>query len=98
VAGAVFVLAGEGGREGVCVGDVTVERRVQAVRVLMWEAMRDEDGELVHHVWVRAKQFSKVEMRNGWPFAFRAELGSSAVTQLGDCCSDCTQAVLIHFF
>ncbi len=68
------------------------------VRVLMRETVWDEDGELVGRIRVRAKQFSKIEVRNGGPFAFRAELGSSAVTQLGDCCSGCTWTVFIRFF
>ena len=94
---AVFVFAGEGGGEGMCVGDVAAEHRVQAVGVLMQETVRDEDGELVGRVWVRVKQFSKIEMRDGGPFRFRAELGSPTVTQLGDCCSACTRVVFIRF-
>src|SRR5713101_4830516 len=97
MARAVFVLTGEGGGEGMCVGDMAMERRVQAVGVLVREAVWDEDGELVGRVWVRAKQFSKIEMRDGGPFWFRAELGSPTVTQLGDCCSACTQVVFIRF-
>ena len=92
---AVFVLAGEGSGEGVRVGDVAMERRVQAVGILVRETVRDEDGELVGRVWVRAKQFSKIEMRDGGPFRFRVELGSPVVTQLGDCCSACTWVVFI---
>ena len=80
MARAVFVLIDEGGREGVCVGDVATERRVQAVGVLVREAVWDEDGELVGRIWVRAKQFSKIEMRDGGPFRFRVELGSPVVT------------------
>jgi len=80
VARAVGVLASERGGEGVFVGDVAVEHRIQAVGLLVREAMRGEDGELVGHVRVRAKQASKVEVRNGSPLRFRAELGSSVVT------------------
>ncbi len=46
------VSAGEGGREGVLVGDVVVEHRVQVVEVLVQEVMWHEDGELVHGVRV----------------------------------------------
>ena len=79
-------------------GDVATECWVQAVGVLVQKAVRDEDGELVGRVWVRAKQFSKIEMRDGGPFGFGAELGSPVVTQLGDCCSADAWAVLIRFF
>ena len=64
----------------------------------MRKAVRDEDGELVGRVGVRAKQFSKIEVRDGGPFSFRAELGSPSVPQFGDGWSVCTWAVLIHFF
>ena len=98
VTGAVLVFAGEGGGEGVHVGDVTVKHRIQAVGLLVHEAVWDEDRELVRRVWVRAKQVNKIEVRDRGPLAFGAELGLSAVTQLGDCCSACTWAVLICFF
>jgi len=91
----VVVLAGEGGGEGVFVSDVAAERWVQTVRLLVREAIWDEDGKLVGHVRVRAKQASKVDVTDGGPFRFGAELGSSAVTQLGDCCSACTWVVFI---
>ena len=97
MAGAVRVFAGEGGREGVLVGDVTVERWIQAVGFLVREATWDEDGELVGRVRVRAKQASKIEVRNGGPLRFRVELGSSSITQLGDCCSACAWVVFICF-
>ena len=80
MAGAVGVLASEGGREGMFMGDVAAECRVQAVGLWVWEAMRDEGGELVSCVRVRAKQASKVNVRDGRPLSFGAELGSSAVT------------------
>ncbi len=56
MAGAVRVLAGEGGREGMFVSDMVVERWVQAVGVLVQKAMRDKGGELVCGVQVRAKE------------------------------------------
>jgi len=56
VAGTVGVLASKGGGEGMFVSDVAVEHWIQAVGVLVWEVMRDEDGELVGGVWVRAKK------------------------------------------
>ncbi len=56
VAGAVRVLASEGGGEGVFVGDVAVEHWVESVGILVWETMWDKDGELVCGVWVRAKE------------------------------------------
>ena len=56
VAGTVGVLAGEGGGEGMFVGDMALEHWVQAVRILVRKAMWDEDGELVGGVWVRAKE------------------------------------------
>ncbi len=52
MAGAVVVLAGEGSREGMFVGDVAAERWVQAVQILMQEVMQGEDGELVGRVRV----------------------------------------------
>ncbi len=93
----MFVLAGEGGGEGVCVGDVAAQRRIQAVGVLVRETMRDEGGELVGCVGVRAKQFSKIEVRDGGPFRFRAELGSPTVTQFDSCCSVRTWVVFMRF-
>ena len=84
MAGAVGVFAGEGGGEGMFVGNVVAEHRVQAVGFMVWEAMQNEDSELVGRVRVRAKQASKVDVRNGGPLSFGAELGLSAVTQLGD--------------
>jgi|SRR6266851_2353014 len=96
MAGAVGVPAGKGSREGMFVGDVVVERWIQAVGLLVREAMWDEDGELVGHVRVRVKQASKVNVRDGRPLRFGAELGSSAVTQLGDCCRACIWVVFIH--
>ena len=83
VAGTVGVLAGEGGREGMFVGDVAMKRWVQAVGFLVQKVARDEDGKLVGGVRVRAKQQSKIKVRDGRPLAFGVELGSSAVTQLG---------------
>ncbi len=56
VAGTVGVLASKGGGEGMFVSDVAVEHWIQAVGVLVWEAVWDEDGELVGGVWVRAKK------------------------------------------
>ena len=61
------------------------------------EAVRDEDGELVSRIRVRVKQASKVDVTDGRPHRFGAELGSSAVTQLGDCCSACTRIIFIRF-
>jgi len=84
VAGAVVVLAGKGSREGVFVGDVAMEHWVQTVGILVQEAMRDKDGELVGGVRVRAKQASKIDVTDGGPLSFGVELGLSAVTQLGD--------------
>ena len=84
MAGAVGVLAGEGGGESVLVGDVAAEHQVQAIGLLVREAMWDEDSELVGRVRVRAKQASKIDVTDGRPLRFGAELGSSAVTQLGD--------------
>jgi len=52
MAGAVGVLASEGGREGMFMSDVVVERWVQAVGVLVQEVVRREDGELVCSVRV----------------------------------------------
>ncbi len=52
MAGTVVVFAGEGSRKGVFVGDMAAERSVQAVGLLVWEAMRDEDVELVGRVGV----------------------------------------------
>src|SRR6266851_986910 len=98
MAGAVGVAARKSGGEGVFMGDVAAERWVQAVGFLVWEVMWDEDGELVGHVRVRVKQASKVEVMDGGPLGFGAELGSSVVTQLRDCCSVCTRVVFIHPF
>ncbi len=84
VAGTVGVLAGEGGGEGMFVGDMALEHWVQAVRILVRKAMWDEDGELVGGVWVRVKKRSKIDVTDGRPLRFGAELGSPAVTQL-DC-------------
>ena len=50
------VLASEGGREGMFVGDVVVECWVESVGVLVREVMWDEDGELVCGVRVRVKE------------------------------------------
>ena len=94
----MLILAGEGGGEGMCMGDVASERRIQAVGVLVRKTVWDEDGELVGHVRVRVKQANKIEVRDGGPFWLRAELGSPTVTQLGDCCSACTRVILIRFF
>ena len=47
MAGTVGVLAGEGGREGVLVGDMAAEHWVQAVGILVWEVMWRKDGKLV---------------------------------------------------
>jgi len=52
VAGAVGVATGEGGREGVLVGDVAAEHWVQVVGFVVWETVWDEDGELVGRVGV----------------------------------------------
>jgi len=84
VAGAVRVLAGEGSREGVFMGDMVLECWVQAVGVLVWKAMWDEDSELVGGVWIRAKKRSKIDVTDGRPLLLGAEFGTSAVPQL-DC-------------
>ncbi len=97
MAGAVGVVAGESGGEGVLVGDVAAECWIQAVGFLVGEMVRDEDGELVGHVRVRAKQASKVDVMDGGPLGFGAELGSSVVTQLGYCCSGRTWVIFMHF-
>ncbi len=83
MAGAVGVSASEGSGEAVFVGDVAMERRVQAVSFLMQEAMWDEDGGLVCGVQVRAKERSKIDVTDGGPFLLRAELRTSSVPQLG---------------
>ncbi len=46
------VLASEGGREGMFVSDMVMEHWIQVVGVLVWEVMRDEDGEFVGGVQV----------------------------------------------
>ncbi len=56
MAGAVRVFASKGGGEAVFVGDVAVECWVQAVGLLVWEAVQDKDGELVCGIRVRAKK------------------------------------------
>ena len=78
------VLAGEGGREGVLVGDVATEHWIEAVGILVWKAMWDEDSELVGGVWIRAKKRSKIDVTDGRPLLLGAEFGTSAVPQL-DC-------------
>ena len=52
MARAVGVVTGESGGEGMLVGDMAVERWIQAVGVLVWETTQGEDGELMGHVRV----------------------------------------------
>jgi len=97
VAGAVGVFAGEGGRERVFVGDVAADCWIEAAGFLMREAMWDKDHELVSCVRWQAKQGSKVKVTNGWPLRLGAELGSSTVTQGGECSTVCVRPIFMHF-
>jgi len=99
VSSAVQVLTGKGSGYGMGVGDVLGECWIQVIWVLVWEAVWLEDGELVCSVGVRVQEWCKIQMRDGGPFGFRAEAGSSAlVTQLDCCWSDCTWFALICSF
>ncbi len=95
---AVQVLTGKGCGNGMGVGDVVGKGLVQAIWLMVQEAVWLEDGEIMCGVRVLAQEQSKIQMRDGGPFGFGVKVGSALVTQFDCCQSGCTQFVFICSF